>query len=341
LGLSLGAPAFASDEAMRVVIVVRDEADRRWADRVAGQTSDLYAELIRVEARDDAVLEEPLTGSEPIADTHGAEVVTWIRREEGRWLVHVVTPRSGRLLLRRVKTSGGATGDPSAALEASALIVRTAVRALSAGGAIGVERAAAADGSTKRGTTVPAPRPGSPKDAGVGPRWLAAVGWQSSVDGESDIGQQAVALGLGAAFQRFEMSVSGAVSIGADLRDPVATLRVARHRVAARAAARFTRGDYVAALGLTAGAMVYQRSTTPRSAGVKARPPGRTVSFTTGPELSLRFMPGAWGLGVTLGVDVVPKPPRFSYLRDGRLSVAHTPWKVQPRVALELRMGLP
>ena len=117
-----------------VAVVVADGAGEVVA-RVEGQVSDLEVELViaREVVDDDAA-------ARALAARHGARVVVWFRLDGDAWLVHVAEPAKGARLVRRVVADGALA--TSAAAESAALVVRSVLRALAGGGAIGVEQPA-------------------------------------------------------------------------------------------------------------------------------------------------------------------------------------------------------
>src|SRR5262249_18407479 len=130
----------AHASSFRIVVRVSSDTARGLRDRIAGQTSDLDVELTSVETPPlEPTLGEQLDAAAEWARRTGAQAVVWCdperAPERGGFMLYVAEPNTSRVLVRR---TGGERAAPSADLEAAALIVRLAVRALMRGGVIGV-----------------------------------------------------------------------------------------------------------------------------------------------------------------------------------------------------------
>ena len=150
--VTLAPTAARAGAPLRVLILGGADADDVVA-RVEGQVADLPVTLARGPALAEASdLAAQLAAARAHARAHAADAVVWFARDDDGWTVSVADPAGGRLLVRRVDAAAGALS-ASAALEAAALVVRTAVRGLAAGGEIGVApepTAALAPSSTSR-----------------------------------------------------------------------------------------------------------------------------------------------------------------------------------------------
>ena len=164
LAAAFSTPAAAQDVPLRVAVRVASPIDTALLERTTGQTSDLDVELLPQPTGPlEPSLAEQLVTARSLADTAGADVVVWFGAAPqdagpGAVLVHVADTRSGRVLARVVAGNADAGTDAvapdSATTEQAALVVRSTLRALAAGGTIGVEAPVVA--------VAIAPQPGSP-----------------------------------------------------------------------------------------------------------------------------------------------------------------------------------
>ena len=140
--LVIAAPASAQADAPLRVLILADDDDDEVVARIEGQVADLPVALARGAALDDAgALASQLATAQARARAQAADAVVWFVRDGDGWIVHVADPAAGRLLVRRVDSGAGAMS-ASAALESAALMVRTALRGLAAGGEIAQGRVA-------------------------------------------------------------------------------------------------------------------------------------------------------------------------------------------------------
>lgn len=146
-GLLLSAAAPARAEApMRAVVRVPEAEPALWA-RVRGQSSDLDVTLTRVRDAGEPALADQLEVAARLARAHQARVVVWFRPLPGRRgvIVYVAEPGADTVFVRRLPQGKGSVAARSATAEAAALVVRSALRALAAGGRIGVASRQAVD----------------------------------------------------------------------------------------------------------------------------------------------------------------------------------------------------
>ena len=138
----------SSTAPLRVIVRVCGARDQQALQRLRGQTSDLPLALL---TREDAAL-EPLLAAQldrarALSRELDAAAVVWFSAPgEGSLVVYVATPGDGRVFARRLDPdAAAAASDPaaeisSALLEQSALVIRFALKGLTEGGTIGVER---------------------------------------------------------------------------------------------------------------------------------------------------------------------------------------------------------
>ncbi len=333
-------PAFADD--LATVIRIADDADKQIAKRIEGQTVDLDVTLVRERTGpiEDGLSRQFQTATR-IAEERGADVVVWFRRDDDATIVYVADPRAGTLFARRI----GAASDTAVA-EAAALVVRSALRALAAGGTIGVEAPPPPPPEPETDPEPPpdpkpAPPPPPPPTRSTPTRWHAAVGWQASIDGESPSGQHGLAVEIGFARRRFTLALAGVASLPVTLEDDLTAVDLARHSVAIAALYSVHRTDTLdVSIGLAVGGAAFARSTTAtKDPGVAATPATTTLAGVIGPELRARWTlsPGAGiAIDLTVGADAVAGAPELGYEVDGTFEVRNSLWPAQPKVGLRM-----
>jgi hypothetical protein len=326
LGLVNGAAAADQDGPMRVVVHVAAAADRQLLSRIDGQVADLDVTLVRDHsAALAATAEAQYARARALARQHRARIVVWFEAAGPDGVrVHVAEPGRDTLFARRV-----ATADESARAEAIAIVVRTTLQALAAGGEIGVK------------VPRPAPEPVvSPPSTGW--RWSLGVQGQLSVDGASSPGQAGLLGRADLSRARVQLGVAGVVGIGDELRDPMTAVHLTRHGGGVGVAFRALGGDRGAVwIGIDAGLLVYTRSTTVLSGGLEAAPPTSTVAGFAAPRVRGQWRPLAdqalW-LTCEVAAAVVAGAPELRYELDGQPVVRNRLWPVQPSVGLGLRL---
>ena len=322
-------------------VVIEAPVEAPLLDRIRGQTSDLpwSVEVVPpLKPRPDT----PLARARAVAAAHGARVVMWFEpRAGGGVALHIAQASEGRLLTRTLGPAEAGEGDPtlarSALFETVALAVRSSLRALIAGGQIGVAVPEPAVASPP-----PAPPPPPPPPSGLQPRltYTAHLGWQTAFDGQSPY-QQGIAAGAGIRGGPWFGGLSVATSLGTSLTDARTTVALTRH-TAALTGGRTLWGDagLRLAAALSAGAALYRRSTTVPSSGALAAEPRTSGAFVAGAELRLDWLPAGLdrhlGLRVSAGGDALVGAPRLQYRQGDRLVPRGSVWAIQPRVALSL-----
>jgi hypothetical protein len=221
--------------------------------------------------------------------------------------------------------------------EAAAIAVRGALRAIAAGGTIGIELPA-----THPANTPPEPEP-PPAPAPITPAPTAfaleaSLGWQAALDGGPAHGAQAVvqrtslARGSWAGSLALSLGVPGtwrpAKDVALDVSRSGALLEVER---------RIGGG---VAIGVGAGGLIYHRSTTAAPSGLTPTPSASTIAFAATAEVSWHaHVARRFGIVLAAGLDVVAHAPEPSLSRNGMVEVAGTIGAVQPRASLALEIG--
>jgi hypothetical protein len=317
-----------------LVVVLRDGGDAMLAvTRLRGQLADLDVALAIVPGAIEPALAAQLATAARLAAAQDARAVVWFVPRGGGLAVAIATPGDRRLFVREIPAA-----DPSAVAEAAAVAARGALRAIGDGGTIGVEVA-----PVRLAAPVMAPPP-------IGLE--LAIGWQIALDAGADAGAHAVAqrtsvtrgpwaavlaLTLGPALRHAvgpevapEVAPGGAPDVVIDLSRSSATLGLER-RIAGFA------------IGVSAGAVVYHRTTVEAAPGLAPTPAATTAGFVAGPELRWQWRPRGWyvGLAVMVGVDVVLGAPELAVARGGAAVPLGHLRAIQPRGSAGIVVGLP
>jgi hypothetical protein len=322
--------------------------DALLAQRVRGQLSDRPVRLIEhPEPSDDPSLGAELDAADRMARDNPARAVVWFAStgpNASQLLVIVAEPAGGRVLVRRVDAAlpsaltGGAAGAlDSATLETAALIVRTALEGLAAGAVIGLERKDVAPPPAPAPVAAPPALPSAPpaeraRTAASSRHWGLSLGWRAMFDGEAI--QQGLAARAHYAFSRLSIGFLATQSLGADLVDDYATLRVSMHTFGASfGVAALTTPELELWLNAASGVALFERSTEPRQAVVEATPARATPTWFGALEAQASWFPG-WaggfcGAWLSAGAEVV-RSPTFGYSVGGEFLETRTPWLVRP-----------
>jgi len=334
---------------LRVIILVTGDADANLAARIEGQTADLDAEIERVASpRLPAELPGQLAVARRLADERDADAIVWFRRDDDGWIVHVAEAEGERVLVRRVQTRGGAMSS-SAAIEGAAVVVRTALRGLASGGEIGVSEPEVVAVAPSEPVDVTIDRPAEPIDrpAAEEPvtrplRPFAELAWSGVLDGERAAGTHGVAARLGVAGGPFRIAAVATHHPGATYRSRDATIEVERQTLGlalgidvAGAASLRRHARWRVGADVALAMARFPRTTTTTSPGLE--PTAGAVIWTPiatpAVRLSRRIAPGTW-VAVTLGADLVARPPQFGVASgEGFVPVA-TLWSVQPHAGI-------
>jgi hypothetical protein len=274
--------------------------------------------------------------------------VVWFRRDGDAWIVYVAEPEADRLLVRRIPTDGGRMAGSTAA-EAAALVVRTALRALAAGGTIGVDAPEPAP-PPPAPVVVAAPPPDS--DRAMRPlRAFGGVAGRSVVDGASDLGHPGVAARIGAAGGRWRVATAGAFHPPIAHERPEATIEVARFDLGVSLGVdlagaahdgdhdgdhdRSRRWRATAELGL--GVARYGRRTTVAADPLLATPSTTSWAALASPAVRVarRITASAW-IELAVGIDFIGNAPEFGVASGDMFTVHTTLWPAEPHAGLGL-----
>ncbi len=337
--VALAADALAAP--MEVVVRVDGRAAEPLLGRVRGQSSDLSVVLDVQRGPLEASLREQIAAAAVLARSRGAGAIVWFVAAEREVVVHVMEPGASRVLVRRVSAEEAGARGRSAMLEAAAVVVRGALRALSAGGEIGVVVTAAPERSEPPARPLPppvvvAPAPAVPPLPVVPPAAGATFALEVSGQVAADGAVQHAGLGarLERRFGRLAIGLGGATGPAAGRDDGRTVVELARHHAAAAAGYALTEGDVRLSLGLAGGVVAYQRSTTVVR-GLQATPGRTTLAGLVSPEVRLGIrLAGPFGIVVWAAADVVAGAPELVYETAAGVEVRDRLWTVQPRVGL-------
>lgn len=319
------APAPTPAPMRTIVRIGGPTGDEIWS-RIRGQTIDLDVALVRVADAAEPALSGQLDAATRLARAHRARVVVWLRPlpDQPGLAVHVVEPAADRLFVRRVPQREPGLAARSATIEAAALVVRSALRALAAGTPIGV---------SARTLVAAEERAHAPPS-----RWHLAARWQAALDGARRAGHHGLAARVGFGRGSWQAHATLATHPRVTIADERAALRVARHDATVGMSWGWRAGGLRIAAALDAGVAVYTRATDPLDDGVAAAAPSLVPALCIRPGARVHLPVLAAGLFVELeaAADVLLGAPEFVYQRDGLLEPHTRLWPVQPRASLGL-----
>lgn len=298
-------------------------------ERLRGQLADLEDIELTVDASaPEPTLDAQLASAERIASEHGARVVVWFVPRGRAIEVAIATPAEHRLFIREIPPATDST-----MAEAAAIAVRFALRAIAAGGTIGIELPVVAPHEP-----APAPAPAPPVPATPGFALEASLGWQATLDGGPSPAAQALVQRTSLARGPWAASLALALGVPGTWRPaPDVALDVSRSGALLELERRLGGGF---AAGLGAGALIYHRSTTAAPSGLAPTPSASTPAFAATAELSWHaHVARRIGIVVALGVDVVAHAPAASLARDNTVEVAGTIRAAQPRASVAVEIG--
>ncbi len=332
----------AHAQPMQVLVRLDGRASEPLLARVRGQSSDLPVVLEVQRGPLEGSLREQIVAAADLARSRGARAIVWFVAADREVVVHVMEPGASRVLVRRVAAEEAGARGRSAMLEASAVVVRGALRALSAGGEIGVVVTAAPERSEPPARPSPPPPVVPPLPAVpppvVPPPAPARAAWALEASGQLVADGAVQHAGLGARlerrFGRLSLGVFGATGPAAGRDDGRSVVELARHQGAGVAGFALVEGDLRLSLGLAGGVVAYQRSTTVVR-GLQATPGRTTFAGLVAPEVRLGIrLAGPFGLVVWAAADVVAGAPELVYETAAGVEVRDRLWVVQPRGGL-------
>jgi hypothetical protein len=325
--------------------------------RIRGQTADLPGWRIEVgEAAAETGGAPLLERARALGERFGARVVAWIEPSMSGVQLVIAEARRGELVARRIG------GGRSARAEATALILRSALRAL--GESAEPELGWIAPPLSGRREAVPVRPAGEtePPRAVVGSAKAeaeakpargdlgieAALGWRSSWSGVGGPSQSLEArLGLGPSWT---VGIEAALAPPVSSADALSTVELSRSRLALAFSGELARSNSGEARlygSAGAGVLALHRVTTAVRAGAEATPPATAILFSAGAEARARWTPawafGLLGLELAAGFDALPSPLvlRYQDAASGALRQRDLLWAVQPRLGLGLVVGSP
>lgn len=326
--LAIGLPpalARAAERLVAVVLVSGDD-DGELAGRVEGQTSDLDLQLvIERRARDASGAPQPAPGdAAAIAGRLGARVVIWFERDASSWRVHIAEPAEDREFVRRVAARGDLAS--SATAEGVALVVRGALRALAAGGTIGVAE--------------PLP-PGPSEQLG-----FALIGWRGVTGGGPTVHQGAL-VRAGLRLGRWHGDLAAGYHPSVSLDKSNATIELERWSfsvgfgVELGAAPRPEGASWRGGFALDLGATRFVRVTVSASDPLIGTPPEETWSPTGSARVRLgrRLMGRVW-LEMAVGAELLLRPPEFGVASGNEFEIHTRVRPIQPFGTLALMIDL-
>jgi hypothetical protein len=314
----------AAAEPLRVVVRHAGGGDDVAVERLAGHVVDLDVESIAEEGALEKTLDAQIAAADALADQHDAAAVVWFSADRRRIVVVVATPRERRVFVREIDA-----GDPSANAEAAAQAARTAIRALSLGGTIGVE--------LPEPEPEPEPEPVPVPDPSPSLRWHGGGGWQVALDRGADAGAHAAWQRLGVS--RGALGVSLELSLGPPLRKDTGDVAVELSRGAALAVVELRRGRF--RFGLGAGPVLYHRATVDVEPGLEATDSSAQVAFGVAPAIRWVLQPrgAGWGVELAVGVDAVIGAPELAVDQGGMVETLAEIATLQPRIGLGIVVG--
>ena len=352
LGALLLWAAPANGDGFRVLVRTEDEDGLKLAQRIEGQASDLEVEITVIAADElEPTVEAQLRAADRLAAEYDAQAVVWWERARSDaapintgWRLYILHPGRGRVLVRSL---GGGTEQAranSAVLEEAALIVRATLQALAVGAEIGVERSL-----VERLATPPRRREPSraehqslaaPRRASADSVFAVNAGWQIAFDGTSSWGQPGPTLRAGYLGAPWQVGLTLAYSLGAELESGPVTIRLARHGATSWMGLRTSGSPWELAAGAQFGLALFTRSTTGTASGLTPSAKRIYWSLLVGPELSLSFRPlwprHAWRIGLVAGADYVPRAPELGIGTQEEFRSLDALWLVEPRSSLYL-----
>jgi len=344
--LTLSTSAQDGEPSFDVLVRIDDPRDRLLLDRVRGQTSDLNILLFTDSTSPlEPTLPEQLETARRLSQTQHTRVVVWFRHTGDTLSVFVAEPAAGRVLVRDVEPSEGRLAS-SAQQEAAALVVRSAMRALAAGGEIGVTEQAAAPAPTPAPAIVKqVPRPVPREPLPVGWELAQFLGGRSAWDGAGKLGQHGLFGRLTLRRGRYQGELRAALGISSHLDDDIARVSLLRHGVSLHAAyVAWENERFIVSTALGGGINLFLTRVDARGMGFRADDSSALLPVVSA-DATLRFMPG-WthgrvGIACLLGADVLPAALTVGYQGpDGSFVARDRISHVLPSVSLELVVRL-
>ena len=338
LSLALARAAIAGPGAPLRVVVLAGRDDDAIIARVEGQVADLPVTLTRGPAPAAAHdLSRQLAAAGAIARTTDADAIVWFIADGDGWIVNVADPTAGRVLVRRIDGGAGAM-DRSAALEAAALVVRTALRGLAAGGEIGVIAEPPPTTTAPPPSPPPPPPPDATPSAATRLAPLAEIGWIAALDGDAAAGHHGLAAALGVRRGRWQLAATVAHFPATARTSALATIAIDRQALGlAGAHTLLAHPAWRLQLGLALAATRFGRATTQTSGALMATADRATWSATITPAVRIdrRLGRAAW-LALDVGATALATVPAFEVRGPAGAAEVARLWAVEPTLALSI-----
>jgi len=290
--------------------------------RIRGQLSDLPWTLTR-DPSPPPPIQDVLAQSE-------SRVVVWVSATETGAVLHLLDRDERRLLARVFDRPTGEAHPDSTLYESIAVSLRSSLRALSAGGTIGVEVPEPEPPPEPEPEPVvePPPEPESESFVALGVGWWGALDGisplQTGPSGSVSVGPRA--LRVGAAFQ---------FALGAGVEGAGAEIRLARHGIVLELGGALDRRPVEVTAAVRVGAFVQRRETVAVEPPLVATPGTRVVSAAIGARVGIRaFLHDHLSLRLDVGADGLAPRPRF----EANGGTVAEPWAIQPFINLSLEI---
>ena len=298
--------------------------DETLEQRIRGQLSDLPWTVTR-DPSPPPPIQTVLEGSE-------SRVVVWVSQTETGAVLHLLDRDERRLLARAFDRPTGEAHPDSTLFESIAVSLRSSLRALAAGGTIGVVVPESDIGDR---TSEPEPETESETESETDSPFVAlGVGWWGALDGVSSL-QTGPSGGLTIGYRALRVGAAFQFALGAAIEGLGAEIRLARHGVVFELGAA-TDGRPVELTGaLRLGAFIQRRETVAVDAPLVATPGTRIVSAVIGARVGIRaFLHDHLSLRLDIGADGLAPRPRF----EANGGLVAEPWALQPFMNLSLEV---
>ena len=327
---------------LRAVVRVAEPADEVLLARIRGQVNDLGVQLV-VErgARLEADVPAQVEAATALASSRNARVVVWFRHpDSGGVVVHMADPEESSMLARWIDLGHGRL-EASTHAEAVALIVRLALRALAAGGHIGVTKTPQAHEPEEAAAVEPPAivEPAPPRERAWAP--VASAGWGAVVTGAREPVSQGLAVSLGIDIGRAHAALDGMLGLPQTLADGLTSVDLARHALGARFDWSLARTQAAQlSIGASAGMAAFARSAAVAlSTDIDPAPAQTTIALYAAPGIAAAWRPlghaPLW-LELSAAADLVAGAPRLGYRRSGQFVATDELSVVEPKFALSI-----
>lgn len=298
--------------------------DETLETRIRGQLSDLPWTL----ARDPS----PPPPIQAVLDASESRVVVWVSRTESGAVLHLLDREERRLLARAFDRPTGEAHPDSTLYESIAVSLRSSLRALSAGGTIGVV--------VEEPEPEPEPPEVEPEPEVEAPEATSqsfvalGVGWWGALDGVSSL-QTGPSGSLSVGYRALRVGAAFQFALGTDIEGPGAQIRLARHGIVLELGGAIEKRPVELTGAVRVGAFVQRRETVAVDPPLIATPGSRVVSAAIGARVGIRaFLHDHLSLRLDVGADGLAPRPRY----EANGGLVAEPWTVQPFLNLSLEV---